>query len=235
MSDRRSHNLDQTRAWLDRHYPDSAPGSPDPDQAPDQNKKGSRVIAKAGAQKRIDSALGGKRPDAKGRMLTVDREIARSDALLTRLLVRDPEGPYRSVARFVLLNVNTAGGMVELERIEKIGRDGDAAASVIGRMCRKVIRDVLDELDRMGYWLGWGTDQQEAERQRAAADRRKRGGVLATAEGQTGVEAIAAYRDLMEKTGHSAEEAKELTAEHFGCSVAKVEKATAGAGELAAS
>lgn len=243
--------MGQIVAFLDKHYPDTAPGSPDPDQAPDDNKKGSRVIAKAGAQKRIDSALGGKRPDAKGRMVLVDRELARSYALLLRLFSEVPErlddedaekaraalakrppekrgrgrvlrhDAHRLAARFVLLNPNTAGGHEELTRIEEIGREHPDAKAV-ARLCRKAIRGVLDELDSMGYWLGWGTDEQEAERQAAAADRRKRGRVLATAEGLTGPELMRAYHDLILKTGGTVDGAVEATAEHFGCSVRKV-------------
>lgn len=213
--------------WLDKDYPDTAPGSPDPDQPYDDNKKGSRVVAKSGAQKRIDSALGGKRPDKKGREVVVDREIARSYSLLSRLFETVPAGisdAHRLAARFVLLNVNTAGGMAELERIEDLGR-GDPAAKEVARLCRKVVRGVLDELDAMGYWLGWGTDADEAERQAAAADRRKKAAVLATSEGETGVQVIAAYRELMLKTGGTVEEAEDATMEHFGCGRWKVQQA----------
>jgi len=255
VADRRSHNHGQIVAFLDQHHPDTAPGSPDPDQAPDDNKKGSRVIAKSGAQKRIDSALGGKRPDKNGRMVLVDLEISRSYRLLSRLFEEVParlddedteaamaalrakkrrgearrHDAHRLAARFVLLNTNTAGGHQELERISELGRgkDGDPAAREVARLCRRVIKGVLDELDARGYWLGWGTDQEEAERQAAAADRRKTANVLAAAEGETGREAIVAYRELMLKTGSTATEAEELTAEHFSCSPLKVRKAVA--------
>ncbi len=210
--------MGQVIAFLDKHYPNSAPGSPDPDQAYDDNKKESRVILKGGAWRRVDSALGGK--DEKG---VVDRELARSYRLLLDLFEAAP-GAYRLAVRFVLLNVNTAGGYEELERIERVGRNGDRAAKTVAKMCRKVIRDVLDELDERGYWLGWGTDAEDAERKAAAADRRRRQGILA--DESTAAEIIAAYRDLMERSGNGAEEAKRLTADHFGCSVSKVEKAT---------
>lgn len=187
---------------------------------------------RAGAQKRIDSALGGKRPDKRGRMVCVDREISRSYALLRYLFETVPKTlspAHHLAARYVLLNVNTAGGYQELERVKALGRgrSGEPDAKEVTRLCDEVIAVVLSELDRRGYWLGWGTDQQEAERQRAAADRRKRGAVLATSEGETGQEIIAAYHDLMLKTGSTVEEAEDATMEHFGCGRRKVQYAVA--------
>jgi hypothetical protein len=230
LPDRRSHNHSQIIAFLDQHYPDSVPGSPPREQNYDQNKKGSRVVIRAGAYKRADSALGGKRPDKNGRMVVVDRELDRSYALLSRLFETVPAGisdAHVLACRFVLLRANSAGGYQELERISELGRgkDGDPAAREVARLCRRVIKGVLDELDEMQYWLGWGTDRQEVERQQAAADRRKTAKVLATVEGETGHEAIAAYRDLMLKTGSTVEEAEDLTMEHFDCSRSKVQKA----------
>lgn len=238
MSDRRDHNHGQIVAFLDAHYPNSMPGSPDRDQMFDDNKKTSRVILKGGAWKRADSALGGK----DGRGNTVDRELSRSYALLLRLFEAVParlddaapgrRAPkkardrstrkvrvdlYRQATRNVLLNTNTAGGHEELERLGKLGRT-DPAARVVAGMCREVIAGVLDELDGMGYWLGWGTDEDVFGRREAVAARRTEG-----PEADGG--AIAAYHELMARSYPEANVREYLTAQHFGISMRTVRRA----------
>ncbi len=232
MSARRAHNHGQIVAFLDKHYPNSAPGSPDPDQAYDDNKKTSRVILKAGAWKRADSDLGAR--DERGNL--VDLEIACSYRLLSRLFEEVPArldekearkkryrrgDAYRLATRHVMMNVNTAGGYEELLWIEDLGRS-DPAAKAVARMCRGVIRGVLDELDGLGYWLGWGTDAADLERQAAVKDRKTKG--PNADEG-----AIALYYDLMARSHPEVNVCEYLTAQHFGLSMRTVRRAVKAA------
>lgn len=112
--------------WLNRYYPDMFQGSPDIDQNYDDNKKESRVLLKSGLLDTLDDPL-----------------KAASHALLMHLFFEwlpdtDPEAAQ--ACRFSVLNVNTAGGMVELERWEKLGGDAQETAMTARRGIGKIVK-----------------------------------------------------------------------------------------------
>jgi hypothetical protein len=174
----------------------------------DQNKRGSRVILKGPAWERL-----------------LEIEASRAYEWILKFIgeAEAQSAEHRLVSRYVLINVNTAGGVQEVERLEKIeGREASAAKTVAAK-CREILTYVLDRLDERGYWCGWGFDQEVKQRREMAADRRK-ASVLATKEDAH--RAIEAYYKLMLQTDRSAGAAEVATMEHFDCGAWKVREAT---------
>jgi hypothetical protein len=183
------------------------PGSPPREQNYDANKPGSRVILKGPAWERL-----------------LEEEASRAYEWILGLIgeAEAQSAEHRLVSRYVLTNVNTAGGIQEVERLEKIeGREASAAKTVAAK-CREILAYVLDRLDERGYWCGWGFDQEVKQRREMAADRRK-ASVLATEE--DALEAISAYYRLMKSMDRTSAAAEVATSEHMDCSVPKVRKA----------
>ena len=81
---------------------------------------------------------------------------------------------------------------------------------------------VLDELDALGYWLGWGTDADDLERRAAVKDRKTKG-----PDADEG--AIALYYDLMARSHPEVNIREYLTAQHFGLSMRTVRRAVKAA------
>lgn len=133
----RAHNAARIRYWLDSDYPNRIQGRIDPETPMDKNKRGGNVLLKASSQDRVDAFYRARR--LKGRASDEERRRALTDDYLLGLwFVWLPEQhPLRaSAARQVLLSEHTAGGMVELERLEKL-----AADSRDEKKAKKALRD----------------------------------------------------------------------------------------------
>jgi hypothetical protein len=219
MHNRKMHNLGEIKAFLNRYYPDSAPGSPDPEQTFDDNKKGSRVIMKSGAYRRVDSRYADRHEQNHS-----DPAINESFVRLLRLFEKrsfDLSDDHGMATRFVLLNVNSAGGYKELERLEDL-QDPDARQ--IAAMCREVIRMVLLVLEEQNYWLNVGPDETYRSKVQEAAVKReeeKRIGIMEA------YRKIVDYFDARLKAVGDIGTAEYETAERFDCSTRKVRNARA--------
>lgn len=115
--------------WLNHYLPERFAGSPDPDQLFDDNKKESRALLKVSLLDTIDDPL-----------------LRASDSLLWHLFfdwLPTEDSEAATACRFSLLNPNNAGGMVELERWEKMDHeDAREAAKHARRGLGKVVKVV---------------------------------------------------------------------------------------------
>lgn len=120
----REHNRARLKWWLDADYPNRIQGRIDPETPMDKTKRGGSVLLKAASQDRIDAFYKARR--LKGQASDEQRRRALTDDYLLGLWFEwlPEQHPLRaSAARQVLLSENAAGGMVELERLEKLVRD----------------------------------------------------------------------------------------------------------------
>jgi hypothetical protein len=131
----REHNELRITWWANLQYPMRFQGSPDPELFYDDNKGGSRVLIK----------------DAMAEVLD-DAELSACDSALVYLFERWPalSAEERQACRYTLLNPNNAGGMVELERLEEVGKKRDPDAAEVARYARSAIRKVLNLLSGTG-------------------------------------------------------------------------------------
>lgn len=203
---RRRHNEAYLKWFLDVGFPDSAPGSPPREQNYDANKPGSRVILRKHAYDRL-----------------MHEEGSRSYFWILGLIAEAcTTTEHHLMSRYVLLNVNTAGGYSEMQRLEELSPFAPEA-KIMAKKCREIVKHVLDELDERDYWLGMGFGVDVSKQREAAVDRRK-AGVLATEV--EALEAICAYYELMRALGYGPGEAERATCQHFQCGTTKLRKAT---------
>lgn len=116
------------------------PGSPDREQLYDQNDPESRVLLKAGAWERVNSALraflrGDWREPPSSWNERMDVEAARSYAWVLGLVAQAEakSAEHRLATRHVLMNTNNAGGWQEMERLETLGQRGRKMKEVLLR------------------------------------------------------------------------------------------------------
>jgi hypothetical protein len=136
----REHNRARLRWWLDADYPNRIQGRIDPETPMDKNKRGGSVLLMARSQDRIDAFYKARR--LKGRASDEQRRRALTDDYLLGLWLEwlPEQHPLRaSAARQVLLSESAAGGMVELERLEKLVED-----SADEKKMRKLLRKPVD-------------------------------------------------------------------------------------------
>lgn len=136
----RDHNRARLVWFLNGDYPNRIQGRIDPETPMDKAKRGGSVPLKARTLDRIDAfyrarLLKGNASDEERRRALTD------DYLLGLWFVWLPEQhPLRaSAARQVLLSENTAGGMVELERLERLVKD-----SADKKKMKKLLREPVD-------------------------------------------------------------------------------------------
>ncbi|QIN79612.1 hypothetical protein GBA65_14990 [Rubrobacter marinus] len=136
----REHNGPRLRWWLDADYPNRIQGRIDPETPMDKTKRGGNVLLNARSQDRIDAYYEARR--LKGRASDEQRRRALTDDYLLGLWLEwlPEQHPLRaSAARQVLLSENAAGGMVELERLEKLVKD-----SADKKKMKKLLREPVD-------------------------------------------------------------------------------------------
>ena len=124
MSGLREHNRSRLKWWVDADYPNRIQGRIDPETPMDKTKRGGSILLNARSQDRIDAFYKARR--LKGQASDEQRRRALTDDYLLGLWLEwlPEQHPLRaSAARQVLLSESTAGGMVELERLEKLVKD----------------------------------------------------------------------------------------------------------------
>lgn len=146
----------------------------------DKSKRGGNVLLKASSQDRIDAFYKARR--LKGQASDEERRRALTDDYLLGLWFEwlPEQHPLRaSAARQVLLSENTAGGMVELERLEKLVRDSAdkklmrkqnkhpvdlVAVRQVSELARDAFEKVLEQTVHDGFMLEVDEDIRAANR-----------------------------------------------------------------------
>lgn len=184
----REHNASRLTWWLDYDMPERIQGRMPPDTVLESRKLTGAVLLKKGAVARLDDYYLLKHGmDENGRPLSnqarewYGRRVETDDVLLylTDRYLRDKadevpdEGSTRlryllmhRAFRAVCLDEYTAGGMVELERLEKLGKNNHTIRTVAG-FARAAIEEILDELDRRGFRLEVAEDKRSKDRYEA--------------------------------------------------------------------
>lgn len=176
----RSHNAARLRWWLDADFPNRIQGRIDPETPMDKNKRGGNVLLKAASQDRIDAFYRARR--LKGRASDEERRRALTDDYLLGLWFAwlPEQHPLRaSAARQVLLSEHSAGGMVELERLEKLAADSKdekrakkelrepvelVAVEQVCELARDAFEKVLDQTVHDGFMLEVDEDIRAANK-----------------------------------------------------------------------
>jgi hypothetical protein len=124
-----------------------------------------------------------------------------------------------SAFRQICLAENTAGGMVELERLEKIGKN-NATIRTVTEFAREAVEEILNELDRREWRLEVDEDH-----------RRKNMYEEGWANRKVAVDQYGSYRRLASErreltcSGVGSKDANEKVAQRHGCSPSKVRDA----------
>lgn len=222
----RDHNASRLTWWLDAEYPERIQGRMPPETVLESRKLTGSVLLKKDAVSRIDDYYRLKHGmDENGRPMSnqarewYERRVQTDDVLLylTDRYLRDKADTakdedraryllmYRAM-RSVCLNEYTAGGYVELERLEKLGKNNHTIRTVAG-FARAAIEEILNELDRRNFRLEVSEDKRSKDRYEAMVQNRK---VQQDLDGT--------YRQL-------AEERRELTCKGMGSTEATQEVA----------
>lgn len=222
----REHNASRLSWWLDADYPERIQGRMPPDTVLESRKLEGSVLLKKDALARIDDYYRLKHGlDENGRPMSnqarewYERRFETDNILLylTDRYLRDlaDNVPRENRARFrlmyramhaICLNESAAGGMVELERLEKIGKNNHTIRTAT-QFARAAIEEILDELQRRNFRLEVAEDKRSKDRYEAMVQDRA---VQQDLEGT--------YRQL-------AEERRELTCGGMGSTEATEEVA----------
>ena len=235
----RRHNSARLRYWLDADYPNRIQGRMPPETVLESRKFEGSVLLKKGAYDRLDDHYKAKLgKDEEGIPLSErdrdwhQRRSETDDVLLylTDRYLREKadEVPANERARYYLmhramrqvcLSENTAGGFVELERLEKLGKNNYTIRTVAD-FARKAIEEILDELDRRDFRLEVQEDKRARDRYEAMGqDRRALMGV------DDSYRRLAEERQELVCQGMSAKEATEKVAKNHDVSPRKVYRA----------
>jgi hypothetical protein len=163
-----------------------------PDTVLESRKLTGSVLLKKGAYERIDDHYRLRHgTDEQGRPLSsqsrewYERRVQTDDVLLylTDRYLRelsengpeDQRAKYQLMHRFmrnICLNEYTAGGMVELERLEKLGRHNHTIRTGAG-FARAAIEEILDELSRRNFRLEVDEDKKAKDKYQAMCQDRR--------------------------------------------------------------
>ena len=136
MEDLRRHNDSRIKSWLNKAYPERFEGSPDPEMPYDGAKPTSRVLLKAQALRTIEN------PEM----------VASDDWLLKAFFVRLRPYAWRFDACVqTVLDPNTAGGMVRLEAVETVAREGSPILNRRLKLANEEIRARKNNEAQEGY------------------------------------------------------------------------------------
>lgn len=162
--DLRRHNDSRIKAWLNKAYPERFEGSPDPEMPFDGTKPTSRVLLKAQALRNMEN------PDM----------LASDDWLLKAFFVRLKPYAWRFDACVqTVLDPNTSGGMIRLEAVEAVAKEGSPILKRRLKLANEEIRARRNNEAKDGYknpeFKGVSTARIEARAAalRKAIDRRK--------------------------------------------------------------
>lgn len=237
----REHNADRLAWWLDGEFPDRIAGRMPPDTVLESRKLEGSVLLKKDAYNRVDDYYRLKHGvDENGRPLSnharkwYERRVATDHVLLylTDRYLRDkadnletPEADrtrlllIHRAMRHVCLSESAAGGMVELERLEKLGKHNHTIRTVAG-FARAAIEEILDELDRRDFRLEVAEDKRSKDRYEAMVQDRA---VQQDIEGSYRL--LAEERAELTCGGMSSTEATEEVARRRGVAPSKVWRA----------
>jgi hypothetical protein len=162
---RREWNRTRLTWWLNSDHPDRWPGSSDPGQVIEARKLEGRVILRAASLDTVDAHYQAKRMREEGR--AVEEDYARSHKVLlylTDVYMRYAHPHLDRTFKEFFLTEHNAGAVLEIERFERLAKEGAPLTGPLAEEGRMWMERVLDELERWNYRLWVRKDQRAANR-----------------------------------------------------------------------
>lgn len=225
MGNLRDDNRQRLTWWFDRDLPDLLPGSKNPEEPMEARKLESRALLKKAAETRVNARYGLEEEPGKPGSVPA-REYADTHLyLLDLLFVWLPEHNdfYFRIARHTFASESAAGGgMVELERLERMGESNGTIRSV-AQLGRKVFNLLVDKTVEDGRRLFVAKDERARSRREAYHQDRSEAAALRDDDIRVTYER---YFRTMPASSPAA--IKRRIAKEFGCHIETVREALRG-------